>query len=98
MPPRSCLLIGTFAVVLTTLAAPSAHAAATPGSGRWTTIRRRRTDGRGFFAMRVRLTRRIDYRFTWQPAAGGALRISDPRRVEPQPRPRRRRGSRRAGT
>jgi hypothetical protein len=64
-----------------------------PGSNRWTTIRRLRTDGRGFFVMRVRLTRRIDYRFTWQPQ-GGARRISDARRVSPPP-PRRPRSRRR---
>jgi hypothetical protein len=58
----------------------------TPGSGRWTTIRRLRTDARGFFALRVRVTRRVDYRFTWQPAPGAALRASDPRRVTPAAR------------
>jgi hypothetical protein len=55
----------------------------TPGSGRWTTIRRLRTDARGFFALRVRVTRRVDYRFVWQPSDGAALRASDPRRVTP---------------
>jgi hypothetical protein len=55
----------------------------TAGSARWTTIRSLRTDARGFFALRVRVTRRVDYRFTWQPAAGAALRMSDPRRVTP---------------
>jgi hypothetical protein len=56
----------------------------TPGSGRWTTIRRLRTSGRGFFALRVRLTRRVDYRFTWDPGGGAARRISDVRRVTPR--------------
>ena len=56
----------------------------TAGSGRFTTIRRVRTDGRGFFALRVRVTRRVDYRFTWQPAPGAALRVSDTRRVTPR--------------
>src|SRR3954468_515491 len=51
------------------------------GSTRWTTIRRLRTNGRGFFALRVRATRRADYRFTWQPDGGGALRVSDVRRL-----------------
>jgi hypothetical protein len=55
----------------------------TPGSARWTTIRRLRTSARGFFALRVRATRRLDYRFRWQPAPGGALRTSDTRRVTP---------------
>jgi hypothetical protein len=55
----------------------------TPGSGRWTTIRRLRTDGRGFFALRVAVTRRVDYRFTWQPTPGAPVRASDPRRVAP---------------
>jgi hypothetical protein len=54
------------------------------GSGRFTTIRRLRTDARGFFAVRVRVTRRVDYRFTWQPAPGAAPRVSDPRRVAPR--------------
>jgi hypothetical protein len=56
----------------------------TPGSGRWTTIRRLRTDGRGFFALRVAVTRRVDYRFTWDPGGGAALRVSDARRVTPR--------------
>src|SRR4051794_11926906 len=53
------------------------------GSTRWTTIRRLRTDGRGFFALSARVTRRVDYRFTWQPEGGGALQVSDVRRVTP---------------
>jgi hypothetical protein len=57
----------------------------TPGSNRWATIRTMRTDRRGFFAMRARVTKRVDYRFTSKPAAGGALRTSDSRRVTPQP-------------
>jgi hypothetical protein len=56
----------------------------TPGSGRWTTIRRLRTNGRGFFALRVAVTRRVDYRFTWDPGGGAALRVSDARRVTPR--------------
>jgi hypothetical protein len=56
----------------------------TPGSGRWTTIRRLRTSGRGFFALRVRVMRRVDYRFTWDPGGGAALRVSDVRRVVPR--------------
>jgi hypothetical protein len=54
------------------------------GSSRWTTVRRLRTSGRGFFALRVGVTRRADYRFTWQPDGGGALRTSDARRVAPR--------------
>ena len=53
------------------------------GSTRWTTIRTLRTDGRGVFTLRVAVTRRVDYRFTWQPSPGGAVRASDPRRVAP---------------
>jgi hypothetical protein len=53
-----------------------------PGSARWTTIRRLRTDGRGVFTLRVAVTRRADYRFTWRPSPG-AVRASDPRRVAP---------------
>jgi hypothetical protein len=56
----------------------------TPGSGRWTTIRRLRTDGRGFFALRVAVTRRVDYRFTWDPGGDAAVRVSDVRRVAPR--------------
>jgi hypothetical protein len=56
----------------------------TPGSGRWTTIRRLRTDGRGFFALRVAVTRRVDYRFTWEPGGDAAVRVSDVRRVAPR--------------
>jgi hypothetical protein len=55
----------------------------TPGSARWTTIRRMRTNGRGFFALRVALTRRVDYRFAWDPGGGAAVRTSDLRRVAP---------------
>jgi hypothetical protein len=58
----------------------------TPGSGRWTTIRRLRTDGRGVFTLRVAVTRRVDYRFTWVPSARAARRTSDVRRVGPLPR------------
>jgi hypothetical protein len=54
------------------------------GSSRWTTIRRLRTSGRGFFALRVAVTRRVDYRFAWQPDGRGALRTSDVRRVAPR--------------
>jgi hypothetical protein len=39
-------------------------------------LTRLRTDAGGFFAMR--LTRRVDYCFTWQPPAGAPLRISAP--------------------
>jgi hypothetical protein len=53
------------------------------GARRYTTIRRLRTNARGFFALRLRVTRRLDYRFAWQPAAGAPLRVSDPRRVTP---------------
>jgi hypothetical protein len=56
----------------------------TPGSARWTTIRRLRTNGRGFFTLRAALTRRVDYRFTWDPGGGAALRASDVRRVGPR--------------
>jgi hypothetical protein len=57
----------------------------TPGSGRWTTIRTLRTDARGFFALRVALPRRVDYRFTWRPTPAAALlRVSDARRVTPR--------------
>ena len=55
----------------------------TPGSARWTTIRRLRTDGRGVFTLRVAVSRRVDYRFTWQETPGAAVRASDPRRVAP---------------
>jgi hypothetical protein len=56
----------------------------TPGSARWTTARRLRTDARGFFALRVAVTRRVDYRFTWDPGGGAAPRASDPRRLTPR--------------
>jgi hypothetical protein len=56
----------------------------TPGSGRWTTIRRLRTDGRGVFTLRVAVTSRVDYRFTWTPAPGVSPRVSDARRVTPR--------------
>src|SRR6185437_242268 len=62
-----------------------------PGSGRWITFRRLRTDRRGFFALRVAVTRRMDYRFTWRPRAGAPLRVSDTRGVTPPPRRARRR-------
>jgi len=55
----------------------------TPGSARWTTIRRLRTDGRGVFTLRVAVSRPVDYRFTWQETPGAAVRASDPRRVAP---------------
>ena len=55
----------------------------TARSGPFTTFRRVRTNGRGFFALRVAVTRRADYRFTWQPAPGAAARVSDTRRVTP---------------
>jgi hypothetical protein len=58
----------------------------TPGSGRWTTIRRLRTDRRGVFTLRVAVTRSVDYRFTWVPTPGAARRTSDVRRVGPLPR------------
>jgi hypothetical protein len=54
------------------------------GSSRWTTVRTLRTDGRGFFVLRVRVTGRVGYRFTWQPDGGRALRTSDVRRVAPR--------------
>ena len=57
-----------------------------PGSARWTTIRRLRTDGRGVFRLRVAVTRTADYRFTWAPSPGAAPRASDPRRVTPRSR------------
>jgi hypothetical protein len=56
----------------------------TPSSGRWTTIRRLRTDGRGVFTLRVAVTRRVDYRFAWTPAPGASPRVSDTRRVTPR--------------
>jgi hypothetical protein len=56
----------------------------TAGAGPFTTIRRLRTNARGFFVLRVRVTRRVDYRFTWQPAPGAAARVSDSRRVTPR--------------
>ncbi|MEA2289673.1 MAG: hypothetical protein QOD55_1670 [Solirubrobacteraceae bacterium] len=61
-----------------------------PGSARWTAVRSLRTDSRGVFTMRVRVTRRLDYRFTWRPEGSAAARASDPRRVTP-PVPRTRR-------
>jgi hypothetical protein len=66
----------------------SAHAVTvqrrTPGTARWSTVRRPQTDGRGFFALRVRVTRRIEYRFAWQPDGGGAVQTSDARRLAPR--------------
>jgi hypothetical protein len=56
---------------------------AAPGARQWTTIRTLRTNGRGVFTLRVAVTRPADYRFTWRPAPGAALRVSDVRRVTP---------------
>jgi len=53
------------------------------GAAGFTTIRTLPTDARGFFAMRVPVTGRADYRFTWQPAPGAGVRVSDARRVAP---------------
>ncbi|HEX2105260.1 MAG TPA: hypothetical protein VHF51_16530 [Solirubrobacteraceae bacterium] len=55
-----------------------------PGSAGWTTIRRLRTNGRGIFTLRVAVTRAVDYRFTWAPSPGAAVRVSDVRRVAPR--------------
>jgi hypothetical protein len=57
-----------------------------PGSVRWTTIRTLRTNARGIFVLRVAISRRADYRFTWRPAPGAAPRVSDTRRVAPASR------------
>jgi hypothetical protein len=53
------------------------------GSRRWRTIRRLRTDARGYFSLRVPVTRRVDHRFAWSPSAGAPLSVSDQRRVTP---------------
>jgi len=84
MPPRFRLLIATFAGALrrsprrrrTRRPTSAGFDAANPGAP-------------GYDWSGLGVTRRIDYRFTWQPAAGGALRISDARRVTPPPRARR---------
>jgi hypothetical protein len=57
-----------------------------PGSATWTTFRRLRTTGRGFFTLRVAVNRRLDYRFTWRESPATALRASDPRRLTPPAR------------
>ncbi|MDX6722293.1 MAG: hypothetical protein QOD73_697, partial [Solirubrobacteraceae bacterium] len=59
-----------------------------PGARTWTTFRRVRTTGRGFFTLTVAVNRRLDYRFTWRESATTPLRASDPRRLTPPARKR----------